>query len=222
MAIEAASPVRIHTRTVQTRIRNGGYSEFFRIRGQAALWSILSSHLALPNGGNPRTVISVGCSTGEEPYSVAILAHFMGLDPQPRIIGIDSNAERLAKARTGTYQKHHYVVPPDQAIPSQYFRYFSGLNDHSSPDFSVLRAVREKVVFVHGNAAIPDSLPAGVQQADIVLSMNLIPESQDLIPEIRAGALALLRPGGIMIVTFEDGIRVLAPLPDRPAPPSSH
>lgn len=152
---------------------------------------------------------------------MAILAHFMGLDPQPRIIGIDTNAERLANARMGIYQKRHYIEPPDQAIPSQYFRYFSNLNDPGSPDFSVSPAIREKVVFIHGDVASPDSLPASVHQADIVLGMNLIPGSRDLVPEIRAGALSLLRPGGILIVNFEDGIRVLAPPHGRPAPLSS-
>src|SRR5882672_9517558 len=45
----------------------------------------------------------VGCSTGEEVYSMAILLHEEGLYSQSRIYATDINAEVLARAKAGIF-----------------------------------------------------------------------------------------------------------------------
>ena len=45
----------------------------------------------------------VGCSTGEEVYSMAILLHEEGLYPQSRIYATDINAEVVARAKSGIF-----------------------------------------------------------------------------------------------------------------------
>jgi chemotaxis methyl-accepting protein methylase len=203
MGIDAATPVRPYTRTVQARIERGGYSEFFRVRGQSGLWPTLSSRLALPNGGNPKRIVSVGCSTGEESYSIAILTHFMGVTPPPHILGIDASVHRIAVARRGTYKKRDYAVAPDNSIPRQYLEYFSGLRDRGSAVFSVAPAIREKVEFVCGDLLCPESLPGSAREADIVLALNLIPADREASLALHLRSAELLKPGGILIVNSD-------------------
>jgi len=203
MGIDAVSPVRPYTRAVQARMQEGGYSEFFRVRGQAGLWPKISSNLALLNGNNPRKVVSVGCSTGEEPYSVAILAHFMGLNPFPRIIGIDINAERIARAREGVYHKRHYIEFPERSIPAQYHDYFRGLSDQQSAIFSVTPGIRTKVDFLCGDLLSPHFLPESTQNADIVLALNLIPGDPEVAMMLHSRAAELLKPKGLLIVNHD-------------------
>ncbi|MDX1452194.1 MAG: CheR family methyltransferase [Oleiphilaceae bacterium] len=49
-------------------------------------------------------VWSLGCSTGEEVYSLAILLDLAGLLPQCSIMGTDINTGALDKAKTGCYE----------------------------------------------------------------------------------------------------------------------
>jgi chemotaxis protein methyltransferase CheR len=55
----------------------------------------------------PLRVLSAGCSSGEEPYSLAIALHDSGLELRGiewRIDACDLNRERLARAREGVYE----------------------------------------------------------------------------------------------------------------------
>jgi chemotaxis protein methyltransferase CheR len=55
-------------------------------------------------GDRPLQVLSAGCSTGEEPYSLAILARLAGLaETETSFLGLDLNAASLQKARSGRY-----------------------------------------------------------------------------------------------------------------------
>jgi chemotaxis protein methyltransferase CheR len=157
----------------------------------------------LPNGGNPKRIVSVGCSTGEESYSIAILTHFMGVTPPPHILGIDASVHRIAVARRGTYKKRDYAVAPDNSIPRQYFEYFSGLRDRGSAVFSVAPAIREKVEFVCGDLLCPESLPGSAREADIVLALNLIPGDPEVAMMLHSRAAELLKPKGLLIVNHD-------------------
>src|SRR3546814_15940895 len=52
----------------------------------------------------PLRLGSAGCSTGEEPYSLAILLHQMGLSGQASIYATDVSRTALEKASKGVYR----------------------------------------------------------------------------------------------------------------------
>jgi chemotaxis protein methyltransferase CheR len=82
---------------------------FFRETHQ---FDILISHI-IPDRrtslqGRPLRVLSAGCSSGEEPYSLAITLHNAGLALAGVTWDIDAcdlNAERIARAREGVYEE---------------------------------------------------------------------------------------------------------------------
>ncbi len=104
-----------------------------------------------------------GCSTGEEPYSVAILAAEAGLEVD--LVATDINPEAVAWARAGRYPasalRH---VPPE--LLARYFR--------SNPSGYLIDAgLRERVQFeVHDLfSGVP---PAGGLAWDVILCRNVL------------------------------------------------
>ncbi len=73
-------------------------------------------------GGRPINVWSAGCSSGEEPYSVAMLAHEAGLKPgaDVRIYASDISRRMLRKARKGIYHETSFRET-DPRLREKYF-----------------------------------------------------------------------------------------------------
>jgi len=76
-------------------------TEFFR---DGAQWtqlrsSVLPEQIKANNGG--LSIWSAGCSTGQEPYSLAMLLAEAGVLAKSTILGTDFDREALAKARNG-------------------------------------------------------------------------------------------------------------------------
>ncbi len=61
-------------------------------------------------GGGPITVWSAGCASGEEPYSIVILAKEAGFDPgrDLRVYASDISTRMLKRARQGTYRESSF------------------------------------------------------------------------------------------------------------------
>lgn len=75
-----------------------GYTEFFRHPEQLArIGRFLEQRTGIVR------IHSAGCSTGEEPYSIAMLA--LSLGKRVQIVASDINATSLARARLGRYPK---------------------------------------------------------------------------------------------------------------------
>ena len=72
-------------------------------------------------GGEPARVLCAGCSSGEEPYSIAILAcEWFGPVHRVQVIGVDASERSLARARAGRYSRWSLRETPAQ-IRSRYF-----------------------------------------------------------------------------------------------------
>jgi len=95
-----ASDSEEHVRFINALTTNLTY--FFR---EAHHFAILSDHLQKLYAREPLTVWSAACSTGEEPYSIAMAAiEAFGSDTPPlRIIASDLDTDALATARRGVY-----------------------------------------------------------------------------------------------------------------------
>ena len=95
-----ASDSEEHVRFINALTTNLTY--FFR---EAHHFTILTEHLRELYGNEPLTVWSAACSTGEEPYSIAMAAiEAFGSDAPPiRIVASDLDTDALATARRGVY-----------------------------------------------------------------------------------------------------------------------
>ncbi len=97
--VEASDNVE-HVRFINALTTNLTY--FFR---EAHHFTILSEHLQKLHQNEPLTVWSAACSTGEEPYSIAMeVIEAFGTDTPPvRIIASDLDTDALATAQRGVY-----------------------------------------------------------------------------------------------------------------------
>jgi chemotaxis protein methyltransferase CheR len=110
---------------------------------------------------------SAGCSSGEEPYSVALTLRDMGLplthpDWIFDILGTDLNTERLDVARRGVYGARAV-----RNVEGEWLRRFF---DPSGDQFQLKDDIRRSVRFQEGNLSSPGALPAG---ADIIVCKNV-------------------------------------------------
>lgn len=92
----------------------------------AALEKIILPELIEQRKNNTRTIKiwSAGCSSGEEPYSIAILLHKLIPDIKNwniKIMATDINQESLKKARAGRYGNWSFRGTPEW-IKSNYFK----------------------------------------------------------------------------------------------------
>ena len=92
------------------------------------------------------TVWSAGCSTGEEPYTLAMVLHEFA-ETRPgfdySILATDISARVLEKARLGVYEKDSVSTIPD-AMKTKYLR---RSKDHRKGLVRIVPWLREKVTF---------------------------------------------------------------------------
>ena len=120
------------------------------------------------NTGRPLTIWSAGCSTGEEPYTIAMLLVeiLQGTGPYPvRILGTDVSAAALDVARAGVYSGRTIQL----AEPGAVERWFDKRSDGS---YSVAQPVRDLVEFRLQNLVI-DEPPFEPGEVDLVVCRNV-------------------------------------------------
>jgi chemotaxis methyl-accepting protein methylase len=143
-------------------------------------------------------VWSAGCSSGEEPYSLAILFHLYAAARgtlaqlgRVTVIGTDIDKASLAAAERGEFVEGDFADTPDDLRA----RYFS-----SGPPFVVSRAIRELVTFARhdliaaGAGPPPDSY-------DLIVCRNVMiyfdREAQERLLDLFRAALA---PHGFLVL----------------------
>jgi chemotaxis protein methyltransferase CheR len=118
--------------------------------------------------GRRLRVLSLGCATGEEPYSVAITIreHLPALDPSAvELVGVDVNAGALARAAAGSYSPWALRATPPDVLK----RWFEPQGRGHTLD----PRVRAMVTFVEHNLAdTPASWWSGPW--DVVLCRNVL------------------------------------------------
>ena len=163
------------------------------------------------DGTRPRSlrVWSAGCSSGQEPYSLAmlLLQHFPAEKGwEIEILGTDVSTRVLEKARAATYP-----IEKSKEIPSEYLRAYmlKGKGDHKgemkvSPELH--RVVRFARVNLHA-----DSYPIlGV--FDLIFCRNvLIYFDQDSKVKVIGGILRHLSPSGLLFVGHSEHLGAIAP-----------
>ncbi len=171
---------------------------FFRDKGQ---FRLLRDHI-LPQiiwkHRHDRTLRlwSAGCSTGEEPYSLAMLINELLPDWQRwniLILGTDINASAIAKAKTGVYGDWSFRMM-DPEIQTRYFKYKTG--------WVTDRRIRAMATFRTGNLRL-DRFPDPVSQIcdfDLILCRNVfIYFTFEAIAAVVKKFCAALTDGGFLL-----------------------
>ena len=150
---------------------------------------------------------SAGCSSGEEPYSVAILLHKMLADIHDwniSIIATDINQSALEKAREGIYKKWSFRSTPDW-VKDGYFT--KNLTDSCTINHSV----KNMVSFSYHNLA-KDPFPSLVNNTtafDIIFCRNVIMYFHPMLAgRIINRFYRSLTNGGWLIVSGSEGYMV--------------
>lgn len=94
--------------------------------------------------GRPVRVWSAGCCTGEEPYTLALIALELGAN-DVEILGTDINENYLESAMTGAFSKRSIQLVPEAVLR----RYFDAAHDR----FVLKEEVRRRVTFKWLNLA---------------------------------------------------------------------
>lgn len=134
---------------------------------RALVQEILPEHRAARRTRAPIHIWSAGCSSGEEPYSIVILALEAGLDPERdvRVYASDISRTMLQRARRGLYRESAFRAM-DQAMRDRYFVEKDGLRRISDQ-------VKRHVCFAHLNLLDP-ARTSLLGPMDIVLCRNVI------------------------------------------------
>ncbi|MGB8168481.1 MAG: protein-glutamate O-methyltransferase CheR [Chthoniobacteraceae bacterium] len=183
------------------------HTHFFR---EAAHLDFLRDHILpemtprLARKREPLRVWSAASSSGEEPYTIAIvLAEFArlqgGLDW--RIEGSDISTRILATARAGIYAAERVKLPEPELLP-RYFQRGTGAN---SGHYRVKDALRKAITFHHLNLLQP-TYPVAREQHVIFCRNVMIYFDQETQQQLVAKLVRQLAPGGYLIVGHSESL----------------
>ena len=177
-----------------------GETHFFRNRPQfrALEHHILPELIERRRASRRLRVWSAACSTGEEPYSLAILLERLLPDRASwdvRILATDINRTALERARRGQYGTWSFRDVPDDVASAFFVRHGTTLE--------VAGRIREAVSFAHLNLAA-DTWPSAATATldlDLVLCRNvLIYFGDDLSHQVAARLHGALADSGWLLV----------------------
>jgi chemotaxis methyl-accepting protein methylase len=138
---------------------------------------------------------SVGCSSGEEAYYLAMLLD-KALDGYQEkayygVLGSDVSLESLAIARAGYYQERS-IREVDPALVNRYF-------EQHADGYRIAESLRQRVAFSQLNVQNLERAP--YEKVDIIFCQNLlIYFSQEKRHEIVSNLVRFIKPGGVLIL----------------------
>lgn len=144
--------------------------------------------------GRPLRIWSAACSSGEEPYSIALLlADVLQTSPW-EVVGSDISTRVLEKARSGIYPLSRSKDIPESLL-KQYC--LKGTGKYADA-FMIDKKLRSQVQFVHLN--LNKTLPK-LGLFDVIFLRNvMIYFDPDTKRQVVQRMLPLLRPGGYFLV----------------------
>ncbi len=146
----------------------------------------------------PKTIQcwSVGCSTGEEPYTLAmVLDHFQETDYCEYYFGITASDISLASLSTGRKGVYHSrkLRDVDTVLRGKYF------NRVSDTHFEVNKSLRKRICFAKLNVLEMEHVPVG--KVHLIFCQNmLIYFDRERRIEILNNLVDHLLPGGVLIL----------------------
>ncbi len=167
---------------------------FFRdAEAYAALAQIVMREWVPAHATGVLRILSAPCSTGEEPYSIAMTLIDAGLPRQRfKFDAIDISSRALDEARRAIYGRNSFRGQ-DLSFRDRFF-------EPVADGYRLAEPVRERVEFQHGNLVAHDLLP-GIGSYDIVFCRNVLIYFDGATQERVIRMLdRLLAPAGVLFV----------------------
>lgn len=141
-------------------------------------------------------VWSLGCATGEEPYSLAMVVNdcfeLAAINPFYGITAMDISSSALAAGRKARYSKRRI----EQVKPDEIKRYLQVCADGS---YEVVGKLRDRVCFTQSNIINARQLPQ--VEVDVIFCQNLLVYFRRWLRRDVLNALVdRLKPGGLLVV----------------------
>ena len=180
-----------------------GETYFFRGPEQLRVFS----EVALPRltGGDAARqirILSAGCSTGEEPYTLAMTLREMGLSApvEVSILGIDINREALDKANCGRYSAWAMRATPPDCV-EKYFR-------RERSQVALDEGVQAMVRFEERSLVLDDHKFWQPHRFDVIFCRNVIMYlSPRVVREVIARFARALAPDGFLFLSHAEPLR---------------
>lgn len=136
-------------------------TEFYRNRKR---WDLLETELlpALLCGSRPLRIWSAACSTGEEPYTIAMILSKYLPPSSIKILATDLDKNVIARAKLGMYPERSLAELPDE-MKSKYF-----VQDGSG--YQISKEIIDTVQFKKHNL-LSDSFESGF---DLIICRNVL------------------------------------------------
>ncbi|OQX25464.1 MAG: hypothetical protein BWK80_15460 [Desulfobacteraceae bacterium IS3] len=173
----------------------------FSFLGGYVRFEWLPARAGSPAGDDSRLrILCIPCSTGEEPYSVAMTLTDMGLSDEIRkgrfcIDAIDISAKALRKAKAGVFGRESFRGD-DLTFRDRYFDRVSGTGD----TFILHSRIKNMVRFQAGNLA-DENLLADEKPYHIIFCRNLLIYLSDTAKQRAIAVITrLLAQNGILFV----------------------
>ena len=155
-------------------------------------------------GSGERTLrlLSAGCSTGEEAYTLAMIVFDSGQffwNWEVEVVGLDVDQQALEKARRGVYQHNSFrALAPDVKA-----RHFVPAGPNT---FQVKEPIRRMVTWRRGNLVEPESFE-GLAPLDVIFCRNvLIYFSDAMILRVVRILRNILAPGGYLCLGHAESL----------------
>lgn len=170
-------------------------TSFFRHPGSYALIEDYVQSFLASNRGEALDVWSVGCSTGEEPYSLAMMINELLANEPKRYYGItatDISLPTLGKARRGVYAARKV----ERIDPRLRERYFVQLSER---EYQVADVLRDRICFARLN--VLELARAPMHNMDIIFCQNMLIYFRRWRKKQIVSRLAeRLAPGGLLVL----------------------
>ena len=182
------------------------YREDYQLRCLTA--DLLARRIAGKKPSEPLRIWSVPCSTGEEPYSIAIwlLETWAQVDSfDIEIVGADIDTRVLDAAREGVFGKRALM----RLSPDVIAKYFVPLDEHN---WQIIEELRQSVRFSSVNLMDADGMRAQ-GRFDVIFCRNVLIYFDDASRRLAAENLyENLAPGGYICLGHTESMSRISPL----------
>lgn len=149
----------------------------------------------------PLRVWSAACSSGEEPYSIAMMLTAELGESKWEMLATDISTRVLERARSG-----HYAMERAERIPRHYLNAYclKGVREQEGT-FLIERRLRDRIRFMHLN--LNEALPGDVGEFDVIFLRNvMIYFDMDTKRQVVKRLAQQLRPGGHLLIGHSESL----------------
>jgi chemotaxis methyl-accepting protein methylase len=156
--------------------------------------------LRAARGRNRLHLLSAGCSTGQEAYSMAMVAMDHDARTDFAVWGCDISREAIEAARRGRFNRRAIAGIPDAYRQ----RFLVACGTDTMPEYAICDELRQRIRFSAVNLFVAD---AGIALSyDVIFCQNvLIYMSAAAVSQIVAHLAARLVPGGYLVLGPGEG-----------------